>query len=58
MVTIAKNWVSDACSRKSKKRCFSDVDLDWEETIKDAFVTDVEVADLKNGIQVKKPACF
>jgi hypothetical protein len=45
---------SSSHSRKSsKKRRFSDVDLDWDEMFKDAFVMDNEVADLKNGIQVK-----
>jgi hypothetical protein len=50
---------SSSCSCKSsKKRCISDVDLDWDKTFKDAFVTDIEVADLKNRIQVKSPFAF
>jgi hypothetical protein len=40
------------------KRQDSDINLDWEKTFKDAFVTDVEVADLKNGIQVENPFAF
>ncbi len=58
---------SNSTSRKcgtSKKRCTSkkrrnsDIDLDWDETFKDAFVTDVEVADLKNKIQIENPFAF
>jgi hypothetical protein len=50
---------SSSHSRKSsKKRCFSDINLDWDETFKVAFITEVEVADLKNGIQDKNPFAF
>ncbi len=42
----------------SKKRQNLDIDLDWDETFKDTFVTDIEVADLKNGIQVENPFVF
>jgi hypothetical protein len=50
---------SSSCSQKSsKKHCFSDVDLDWDEKFKDAFVTDIEVADLEYGIQVKNLFAF
>ncbi len=49
---------SSSCSCKSEKSCFSDVDLDWDEMFKEAFVTDVEVADLRNGIQVKNLFAF
>jgi hypothetical protein len=42
----------------TKKHHFSDVDLDWDEMFEDAFITDVEVADLKNGIQVENPFAF
>jgi hypothetical protein len=48
-----------SCSCKSsEKHHFSDVDLDWDKTFGDAFITDVEVADLKNRIQVKNPFPF
>jgi hypothetical protein len=53
---------SSSCSRKSsgtsKKRRNSDIDLDWDETFKDTFVMDIEVADLKNWIQVEYPFAF
>jgi hypothetical protein len=52
---------SDSTSKKhgtSKKHQNSDNDLDWDKTFKDAFVTDVEVADLKNGIQIENPLVF
>ncbi len=52
---------STSCTCKSeptKKCCFSDVDLDWEETFKDDFVMDVKVADLVNRIQVENPFAF
>jgi hypothetical protein len=55
------NVPSSSCSCKSsptKKHCNSDIDLDWDETLKDAFVTDVEVADLKKWIQVENPFAF
>jgi hypothetical protein len=43
-------------SRKSsKKRHFSDINLNLDETFEDAFITEVKVADLENGIQVKNP---
>jgi hypothetical protein len=42
----------------SKKRQNSDIDLDWDKMFKDAFVTDIEVADLKSGIQVENPFAF
>jgi hypothetical protein len=42
---------SSSCSCKSsKKQNFSDINLDWDKKFEDAFVTDVEVADLKNKI--------
>jgi hypothetical protein len=50
--------LSSSCSCKSgdtskkrgisKRRRNSDIDLDWDEMFEDTFVTDVEVADLKN----------
>ncbi len=53
---------SSSCSRKSggtsKKRRNSDIDLDWEEMFEDAFVMDIEVADLENGIQVENLFTF
>jgi hypothetical protein len=52
---------SDSTSKKrgTSKNCWnSDINLDWDETFKDAFVTDVEVADLKNGIQIENPFAF
>ena len=52
---------SDSTSKKrgtSKKLRNSDIDLDWDKMFKDAFVTDIEVADLKNGIQVENPFVF
>jgi hypothetical protein len=53
---------SSSCSRKSgstsKKRQNSDINLDWDETFEDAFITDVEVADLKNRIQIESPFAF
>jgi hypothetical protein len=56
------NVPSSSSSRKSsgtpKKHQNLDIDLDWDETFKDAFATDVEVADLKNGIQVEDPFAF
>ncbi len=42
----------------SKKRKNSDIHLDWDKTFKDAFVTDIDIADLKNGIQVENPFAF
>ncbi len=51
---------SSSCSCKSsptKKRHISD-DMDWYKTFKDVVVTDVKVADLKNGIQVENPFAF
>jgi hypothetical protein len=42
----------------SKKRCNSDIDLDWDKTFKDTFVTDIEVSDLENGFQVENPFTF
>jgi hypothetical protein len=54
--------LSSSCSCKSgdtsKKHQNSDIDLDWDETFGDAFVTEVEVADLKNGIQVENLFTF
>jgi hypothetical protein len=44
---------SSSRSCKSKKSHFSDVDLDLDKTFEDAFVTNIEVADLENRIQVK-----
>jgi hypothetical protein len=56
------NVPSSSCSCKSgsnsKKRQNSDIDLDWDKTFEGAFVTDVEVADLNNGIQVENPFVF
>jgi hypothetical protein len=62
------NVPSSSCSRKSdstskkrgtsKKRQNSDIDLDWDKTFKDTFVTDVDVADLKNWIQVENLFVF
>jgi hypothetical protein len=56
------NVPSSSCSRKSggtsKKRQNSDIDLDWEKMFEDAFVTDIEVADLENGIQVENLFTF
>jgi hypothetical protein len=50
---------SSSRSRKSSKKCcFSDVDLNWDEMFEDAFVMDVEVADLKNRIQVENSFAF
>ncbi len=58
---------SDSTSKKhgtskkrhtSKKRRNSDINPDWDKTFKDAFVTDVEVADLKNRIQIENPFAF
>jgi hypothetical protein len=50
---------SSSCSCKSsKKHHFSDVDLYWDETFKDTFVMDVEVANLNYGIQFKNPFAF
>jgi hypothetical protein len=53
---------SSSCSCKSsgtsKKSRKLDIDLDWDETFEDAFVKDVEVADLKNGIQVENLFTF
>ncbi len=34
------------------------VNLDWDKTFKDAFATDVEVADLENGIQIENLFAF
>ncbi len=45
-------------SDPNKKRHFSDVNLDWDITFEDAFVMDIEVADLKNVIQVKNLLAF
>jgi hypothetical protein len=42
----------------STKHRNSDIDLDWDKMFKDAFVTDVEVADLKNRIQIETPFAF
>jgi hypothetical protein len=56
------NVPSSSCSCKSggtSKKCQnSDIDLDWDEMFEDAFVTDVEVADLKNRIQFENPLEF
>ena len=62
------NVPSSSCSRKSdspskkrgtsKKRKNSDINLDWDKTFEDAFVTDVDVADLKNRIEVENPFAF
>jgi hypothetical protein len=41
-----------------KKRCNSDIDLDWDKTFEEAFVTDIEVADLENWIQVENLFAF
>jgi hypothetical protein len=53
---------SSSCSCKSdstsKKQQNSDINLYWDKTFEDSFVTDVEVADLKNGIQVENPFVF
>jgi hypothetical protein len=49
---------SSSRSCKSKKHCFSDTNLDWDERFKVTLVTNFEVADLKNGIQVKNPFAF
>ncbi len=59
---------SSSCSRKggstskkhgtSKKRQNSDIYLDWDKMFDDAFITDLEVADLKNRIQVENPFAF
>ncbi len=52
---------SSSCSRKSgtsKKGHNSDINLDWDKTFKDTFATNIEVADLKNGIQVEDPFTF
>jgi hypothetical protein len=42
----------------SKKRKNSDIDLDWDKTFKDAFITDIDVTDLENGIQVENLFAF
>jgi hypothetical protein len=42
----------------SKMRRNSDINLDWDKMFEDAFTIDVEVADLKNGIQVENPFAF
>ncbi len=56
------NVPSSSCSHKSgstsKIRHNPDINLDWEEMFEDAFITDVEVADLKNGIQVENLFAF
>ena len=44
--------------KSSEKHRFSDVNLNWDEMFKDAFVTDVEVADLEKGIQVENLFAF
>jgi hypothetical protein len=53
---------SSSCSCKSggisTKRQNSEIYLDWDVTFKDAFITDTEVADLKNGIQVENLFTF
>jgi hypothetical protein len=58
---------SDSTSKKhgtskkhstSKKHQNSDIDLDWDKTFDDAFITDVEVADLENRIQIENPFAF
>jgi hypothetical protein len=46
---------SSRSHKSSKKHRFSDVDLNWDKTFKDAIVRDIEVADLKNRIQVENP---
>jgi hypothetical protein len=58
-----KNWkssyvASSSCSRKSEKHRFSDIDLDWDKTFEDTFITGFEVADLKNRIQVENLFVF
>jgi hypothetical protein len=56
------NVPSSSCSckssRTSKERCNSDIDLDWDKTFKDAYVMDIEVVDLENGIQVENLFAF
>jgi hypothetical protein len=42
----------------SKKRCKSEINLDWDKMFKDTFITDIKVADLENGIQVDNPFAF
>jgi hypothetical protein len=54
--------LSSSCSPKSggtsKKPQNLDINLDWDETFEDAFATDIEVADIKNRIQVENPFAF
>jgi hypothetical protein len=56
------NAPSSSCSCKSggtsKKHHNSDIDLDWDEKFGYAFVTDIEVADLKSEIQVENSFAF
>ncbi len=57
----SRSCKSGSTSKKpgaSKKRQNSDINLDWDKTFKDTFITDVDVADLKNGIQVENPFVF
>jgi hypothetical protein len=52
---------SNSTSKKhgtSKKRQNSDINLDWGKTFKDAFVSDMEVEDLENGIQIENLFAF
>ncbi len=45
---------SHSCkSGPTKKRRHSVINMVWDKTFEDAFITDIEVADLKNRIQVE-----
>ena len=60
-------WVdvlSCSCSCKSSPTKHSeknvDVNLDWDDVFKDAYLANLEIAsdaDLENRIQVEKPVC-
>jgi hypothetical protein len=48
---------SKKCST-SKKHQNSDINLEWDKTFEDAFITDFDIADFKNGIQVENLFMF
>jgi hypothetical protein len=57
----SSNVPSSSCSHKRSpktKRRHSDIHLDWDKAFKDNFITDIEVADLENRIQVESPFAF
>jgi hypothetical protein len=41
---------SHSCKSGPTKHCNLDIDLDWDDTFKDAVITDIEVEDLESGI--------